>query len=73
VIPLVLAHGALGAFDEILFLAVAVVFVGLMVVAWIRSRSSADEAEAGDSSAPEARAAEGQSSPDARPDHFPLR
>ncbi len=53
-IPLVLAHGALGAFDELLFLAVAVVFVALMVTAWIRSRNSAldeDEDATRDSSA----------------------
>jgi uncharacterized membrane protein (DUF4010 family) len=72
VIPLVLAHGALGAFDEILFLAVAVVFVGLMIVAWIRSRNNADEAETGAITDTETRAAEGQSPSDARPDHFPL-
>jgi hypothetical protein len=37
---LVLAHGALGNFDELLFVLIGIIFVGLMVFAWLRSRSS---------------------------------
>lgn len=54
----VLAHGALGNADEIVFLAVGVLFAGLMLFAWLRTRSaqpehsttpeSKDSAKAGD-------------------------
>lgn len=37
----VLAHGALGPFDEIIFLGVGVVFFVLMGVSWLRSRDQA--------------------------------
>ncbi|GAB4307041.1 MAG: hypothetical protein Kow00117_00190 [Phototrophicales bacterium] len=36
----VLAHGALGYWDEFIFLGVAVVFVILMIASWIRSRTT---------------------------------
>ncbi|PJF22318.1 MAG: hypothetical protein CUN56_06620 [Phototrophicales bacterium] len=36
----VLAHGSLGYWDELIFLGVVVVFVMLMVVSWIRSRTT---------------------------------
>jgi hypothetical protein len=70
VIPVVLAHGALGPFDELLFIVVGVVFVGLMVTAWIRSRNSPldDEPDAADPAPPGAA----DPTPDARPDHYPL-
>jgi hypothetical protein len=71
VIPVVLAHGALGPFDELLFILVGVIFVGLMVIAWIRSRNSVpdeDEPETPDAAPPDAA----DSSSNARPDHFPL-
>lgn len=70
-IPVVLAHGALGPFDELLFILVGVIFVGLMVIAWIRSRNSApddDEPETPDAAPPDAA----DPSSNARPDHFPL-
>lgn len=34
-----LAHGALGPYDEIIFLGVAVIFVVMMGVSWVRSRN----------------------------------
>ena len=37
------AHGALGGLDEVIFLAVVVIFVGMMAISWMRSRSSTDE------------------------------
>lgn len=43
--PILLAHGALGAWDEVIFLGIAVVFVGMMVFSWLNSRRAADEDE----------------------------
>ncbi|MCY3781359.1 MAG: hypothetical protein OXG78_13690 [Chloroflexi bacterium] len=36
--PIILAHGALGPFDEIIFLGIAVVFLGMMGLSWLRSQ-----------------------------------
>lgn len=48
-LPVVLAHGALGAFDELIFGAVALAFVGMMIFAWVRARSmQPDEAIEGE-------------------------
>ncbi len=45
----ILAHGALGPFDEIIFLGVSVVFLGMMVVSWLRSQQlEEDDFETGD-------------------------
>ena len=67
---LVLAHGALGVFDELIFVMVAVVFVGLIAFSWYRSRHSDEEpveqvAPSDPTPPPEAPASEA-------PDHFPL-
>ncbi len=35
--PLI-AHGALGIWDEIIFLSIVVIFVGFMGISWVRSR-----------------------------------
>ncbi len=35
----VLAHGALGAFDELLLIAVALAFVIIMAISWLRTRN----------------------------------
>lgn len=49
--PVILAHGALGAFDEIVFLGVAVVFLAMMGLSWARSQElPEEEMEAGDES-----------------------
>lgn len=45
-LPVVLAHGALGPFDEIIFLGVGVVFFVLMGMSWLRSRDLEPEAAA---------------------------
>lgn len=36
---IVLAHGALGAADELIFAGVVVIFLVMMGVSWVRSRS----------------------------------
>ena len=38
-IPIILAHGALGRLDEVIFIGVAIVFFVMMDVSWIKSRS----------------------------------
>ncbi len=43
--PAILAHGALGPYDEIIFLGIAVVFLGMMGVSWLRSQQLDAEAE----------------------------
>ncbi|MGJ3240363.1 MAG: hypothetical protein ACFE0Q_16770 [Anaerolineae bacterium] len=35
----ILAHGALGWYDELVFLGIIVIFAGMMLVSWFRSRS----------------------------------
>lgn len=37
-IPILLAHGALGWWDELIFLGIVVIFVGMMAVSWFQSR-----------------------------------
>ncbi len=39
----ILAHGALGPFDEIIFLGIAIVFLGMMGLSWVRSQQLEDE------------------------------
>ena len=52
-LPVILAHGALGPFDEIIFLGIAVVFLGMMGVSWLRSQQlESDELEEGELSRP---------------------
>jgi len=41
--PVLLAHGALGPFDEIIFIGVAIVFLAMMGVSWLRSQQLTDE------------------------------
>lgn len=39
----ILAHGALGVWDELIFLGITVVFALIMVLSWLRSRNLVDE------------------------------
>ncbi|MFQ3566049.1 MAG: hypothetical protein SNJ59_03530 [Aggregatilineales bacterium] len=43
--PLVLAHGALGWWDEIIFLGVIIVFLAIMGYSWVKSRSATLDAD----------------------------
>ena len=36
--PVILAHGGLGDWDEVIFLSVAAIFLVMMGISWIRSR-----------------------------------
>jgi hypothetical protein len=38
--PVILAHGTLGAFDEIIFLSVAFLFIVVMGISWVHSRNN---------------------------------
>lgn len=44
-IPPILAHGALGIFDELLFIGVAVTFLVMMGISWWMSRRNAPPEE----------------------------
>lgn len=37
--PSILAHGALGPFDELIFLGVGVIFLVMMGISWLKSRN----------------------------------
>ena len=39
----ILAHGALGEWDELIFLSIAAIFLIMMGIAWVRSRVSTPE------------------------------
>jgi hypothetical protein len=41
--PPLLAHGALGIWDEVLLLAAAGAFIAMMIVSWLKSRGQDDE------------------------------
>lgn len=38
-----LAHGALGWYDELIYLGVAVIFIAMMIISWLQSRGAADD------------------------------
>lgn len=37
-LPVILAHGALGNFDEVIMLSVAVILIVMMGISWVKSR-----------------------------------
>ena len=39
-IPIILAHGALGPYDELILLAAAAIFLVFMGISWVRSRNT---------------------------------
>lgn len=39
----ILAHGNLGSSDEIIFISIAIVFIGIMAVSWFRSQQLPDK------------------------------
>ncbi|MBL8118844.1 MAG: hypothetical protein J0L63_11470 [Anaerolineae bacterium] len=46
----ILAHGALGIWDEVIFLSIGAIFLVMMGISWVRSRNSVldEEIEADD-------------------------
>jgi hypothetical protein len=63
-IPVVLAHGALGIFDELIFIGVAVIFIIMMIVVWIRSSSTRPRLEIPESEHDEQTSSSGPEAPD---------
>lgn len=41
--PVIIAHGALGYWDEVIFISVVIVFLVMMANSWIRSRDELPE------------------------------
>ena len=61
----ILAHGALGWWDEIIYVTIAIIFLVFMVISWLRSRNTdIEEQPSGDS--PQS------TSPSESPEHFRL-
>lgn len=50
-LPVVLAHGSLGSFDELIFLGVAIVFLVVMGISWVRSRMTQPDLDSQEDSA----------------------
>lgn len=69
-IPVILAHGALGPLDEIIFIGVAVIFIGMMGLTWFRSQSM--EAEETDGALEEQPHVVDNAADAQTPDHFKL-
>jgi hypothetical protein len=68
-LPIILAHGALGGWDEIIFLGVAAIFITMMGISWVRSRNNTMPIEPEQPATDESPA----STPNAdQPDHFRL-
>ncbi len=70
-ITIILAHGALGAWDEIIFLGIALIFIGLMGLTWIRSQTIKIEDEEEEPQTPAHRLKKDKKAP-RTPDHFKL-
>ena len=43
--PVILAHGALGSWDEVIYISIAAIFVGFMIISWFRSRNQVADDE----------------------------
>ncbi len=42
-LPVILAHGALGPYDELIFLGAAAIFLIMMGISWVKSRNTRPE------------------------------
>lgn len=67
--PLIVAHGALGAFDEVIFLSVAFLFIVVMGISWVHSRNNPPVDDDESDSVAETPPATDSAS---EPDHFRL-
>ena len=69
VFPVILAHGALGNWDELIFIGVVVTFIIMMGVSWVRSRNIAPEFD----EPPAEQTPESESEPASSDEHFELK
>ena len=53
--PVILAHGALGPYDEVIMLGAAAILLVMMGVSWVRSRNMRPEFEAVEAAQEEAK------------------
>ncbi len=51
--PILLAHGALGNFDEVIFLGIVTLFVAMMGISWVVSRNTNPDLDSEPISEPE--------------------
>lgn len=65
------AHGALGNWDEIIFIAVIIIFVGMMVSSWFKSRQEANTPA--EKVEPTTTPTQSDESPHHTDDHFELK
>lgn len=65
-LPSLLAHGALGPFDELIFLGVGVIFLVMMGISWLKSRNVQPEFDEPESPA------QAEPTETASPDRFKL-
>lgn len=42
-LPVILAHGALGPYDELIFLSIGAIFLIFMGISWVKSRNTRPE------------------------------
>jgi hypothetical protein len=47
--PILLAHGALGIYDEVIFIGIVAFFVGMMGISWVVSRNTNPDLDDSDS------------------------
>jgi hypothetical protein len=62
--PVILAHGALGPYDELIFGGVAVIFIVMMGISWVKSRNTAPQPDSEAEHAAEPKAPPPADSPD---------
>jgi hypothetical protein len=65
--PIIIAHGVLGQYDELIYLGIAILFIGFMGLSWVRSRNQVFDDEES-----EAKPGEPAAPAEDSPDHFRL-
>ncbi len=68
-LPIILAHGALGAYDELIIPVIGGAFIGLIVITWWSSRNRADQTE---DAPPAGESPDGAPNPPDDPAHYRL-
>ncbi len=71
-LPIILAHGVLGGWDELIFLGVGAIFLTMMGISWVKSRNSTLPLESPETPATSETAPTPPASETDTPDHFHL-